>query len=61
MTDQDEADRLACGIEILKAVEAQDDLSIVKTLVQAALDFLTNDEEALAEGRLWQLTDEAPQ
>ena len=53
-----QADRLACGVEILRAaIKVPSDLSTVQALIQAALDFLTSDEEALAEGRAWQPTD----
>lgn len=47
------ADRLASGVALLKLIKGVEDVSTASALVQAALDFLTNDEAALAEGRRW--------
>ncbi|MEH0194524.1 hypothetical protein V7S57_02195 [Caulobacter sp. CCNWLY153] len=47
------ADREVSGVALLKLVQDAEDLSTASALVQAALDFLTNDEAALAEGRRW--------
>jgi len=45
-------------IGYLKMILQAEDVSLMHAMAQAALDFATNDEEALAEGRNYQ---DAPQ